>query len=220
MTEVVLITGSETLLGRKLIEKHLALGRSVVAPIAGKGTARSETGNEKLTVLSWNRASWFSAKAIVREAMRIHGRIDQAYVLHQEPQGVRPFAESDASEAEEVLENDVKGAYALTRELWPLLERHEGSAIFAVPHRPGSHRGSLEALAVGAFKGWTGALLERPGSAVWACGFQTESTDTESFCEKILQETSARTEKLRGRWLLYTERRRLLSGSSIFDVRI
>ncbi len=122
MNEVVLVTGSETLTGRKLIEKLLARGVHVVAPVAGRETDTSETGNPNLSVITWNRSSWFSTKAVIRETVRMLGTINAAWLLHQSPSNVPDFAEAGSGDMETILEQSIKGNVALAREILPVLE--------------------------------------------------------------------------------------------------
>ena len=151
MSKVVLVTGSESLTGRKLIEKLLARDCRVVAPVAGRETDRSETGTANLTVLTWNRASWFSAKAVVRETLRHHQRIDAALILSGHTATAPAFSEAGSGDVEEILEHSVKGSVALVRELSPILSADSGFLGMVVPHRSGGLPGPLDALADGAF---------------------------------------------------------------------
>jgi len=215
MNEVVLVTGSETLTGRKLIEKLLAKGSQVVVPVAGKETEMKDTGTSNLTVLSWNRSSWFSAKAVVREVLRGFGRIDTAWVLHQPTAAVDIFSDSGSSSIETVLEHSVKGNVAMIRELISPLENSEGFLGIVVPHRTGGNISSLESMASGAFTGFSGSLFHETGTSLWACGFLCNSPDVEGFTDNLIQLQDEKPDKLRNRWFKYVEGRRPFGGSTI-----
>jgi NAD(P)-dependent dehydrogenase (short-subunit alcohol dehydrogenase family) len=61
MGKVVLITGSDCLLGHKLVEKELKKGNRVIAPVASKSSASNESGREDRLVIPCNRSSDDSA---------------------------------------------------------------------------------------------------------------------------------------------------------------
>ena len=218
MSDVVLVTGSESLTCRKLIEKLLARGCRVVAPVAGRETDRSETGTANLTVLTWNRASWFSAKAVVREALRHHGQINAALVLSVRTASAPPFPEAGSGDVEEILEHSVKGNIALVRELSPILSAGGGFLGMVVPHRVGGLPGPLDALADGAFNSFATSLIRETLPSLWACGFYSRSPDAEGFTDAILRNREERPEKLRGRWYRYTEGRGPFGRPGISDI--
>ncbi len=217
MNEVVLVTGSETLTGRKLIEKLLARGSQVVAPVSGRETETNETGTSNLTVFSWNRSSWFSTKAVIREILRRFGQIDTAWILHQSTPSVSSFSEAGSSDIETILEQSIKSSVAMVREITPLLEASRGFLGIVVPHRPGGTPGPLDALALGAFTGFSTSLLRETSPELWACGFQCNSPDAEGFTTDILRLHGEKPDKLRRRWFRYAEGRRPFGGSTITD---
>ena len=217
MSEVVLVTGSETLTGRKLIEKLLARGSTVVAPIAGRETEKNETGSPDLCVLTWNRSSWFSAKTVVRETLRLNGRIDAAWLLHQRRPATTPFAEAASGDVEEILEHGVKGGVALARELMPVLAAAGGFLGLVIPRSGGGDPGSLEALEDGAFAGFAASLVREVPPSLWSCGFACTSPDAEGFTDAVLDMYDRRPAKLRGRWFRYTEGRRPFGGPLFAD---
>ena len=215
MENTALVTGSETLLGRKLIEKLLARGYRVIAPIPGKAVEKDGTSNDRLTVIPWNRASWFSAKTVVRESLRRNGRIDAALLLHKDPKIAAPFAQAEPSDVEEVLEGTVKGTVALARELRAALGASEGILAFAVPHRTGQEPGPLDALALGAFLSFAQSLMAQPAGEAWTCGFRSVSTDADGYAEAILDSLGKKPPRLRGRWLFYADGRRPFGGPAV-----
>lgn len=217
MNEVVLVTGSESLTGRKLIEKLLAQGSQVVAPVAGKETETKETGTPNLTVLTWNRSSWFSTKAVIREIIRRFDKIDAAWVLHPSIPAVQDFSEVSSGDIETVLEQSVKGSVALVREITPLLKASGGFLGMVVPHRSGGAPGPLDALALGAFTGFSSSLIRETDPSLWACGFISNSPDAEGFTANLIRLREEKPGKLRGRWYKYADGRRPFGGSTFVD---
>jgi len=217
MNEVSLVSGSETLTGRKLIEKLLARGSQVIAPVAGAATQANETKRENLCVLTWNRSSWFSTKAVVREALRRYGRIDSGWILHQVPPPLRNFSEAGSNDIEAVLEQSIKGSIALARELLPLLEDSSGFLGMVLPHQSGTVRGPLDSLAHGAFTGFSTSLIQEVKLDLWACAFISKSTNAGDFATKIIELGNSKPVKLRGRWYRYAEGRRFFGGSTMLD---
>jgi NAD(P)-dependent dehydrogenase (short-subunit alcohol dehydrogenase family) len=215
MNEVVLVTGSETLTGRKLIEKLLAQGSQVVVPVAGQETEIKDTGTPNLTVLSWNRSSWFSTKAVIREVIQRFRKIDSAWVLHQPTGQTDIFSDSGSSQIEKVLELSVKGNVAMVRELVPLLENSAGFLGIVVPYRSGGTVGPLESLSAGAFTGFTTSLFRETASSLWSCGFFCSSPDAEGFTDNIIRLREEKPDKLRNQWFRYAEGRRPFGGSTI-----
>lgn len=217
MNEVVLVTGSETLTGRKLIEKLLARGSQVVAPVAGKETDKGETGTPNLSVLTWNRSSWFSTKAVVCETIRIYGHIDAVWILRQASPARMAFSEAGSGDIEAMLEQSVKGSVALTREVLPALRTSGGFLGMVLPHRIGGSQGPLDALAEGAFAGFAGAVIRETDPSVWACGFAGGSPDADGFTSVVLEKWKERPQKLRGRWYRYSNGHRPFGGSGIVN---
>ena len=217
MNEVALVTGSETLTGRKLIEKLLARGTKVVAPIAGKETDTTESGASNLTVLTWNRSSWFSTKAVVRESLRLHGRIDAAWLLHHPPSTRSAFADATTGDIETVLEQSVKSSVALVRELSGPLSGSRGFLGLVLPYRTGVPAGPMDSLASAAFAGFAGTFAKEAGPVLWACGFTSTSPDADGFAADLVRLSDEKPEKLRGRWYRYTGGRRPFGGPSIVD---
>jgi len=217
MNGVSLVSGSETLTGRKLIEKLLERGSPVIAPVAGTATRANETSRDNLCVLTWNRSSWFSTKAVVREALLRYGRIDSGWILHQAPPLFRSFAEVKSSDIETVLEQSIKGSIALTRELLPLLENSDGFLGMVLPHQSGTVPNPLDSLAHGAFTGFSTSLIQEVKLNLWACAFISKSTNADDFVTKIIELGNKKPAKLRGRWYKYTEQRRFFGGSTTLD---
>lgn len=217
MSEVALVAGSETLTGRKLIEKLLDRGIKVVAPITGKETDIAESGVSDLTVLTWNRSSWFSTKAVVRESLRLHGQIDSVWLFHHAVPSRSAFADTTTGEIEAVLEQSLKGSIALVRELTKPLSRSNGFLGLVMPYKTGAGLGPLDAMASAAFTGFAGSYMKEAGPVLWACGFASESPDADGFAEDVLRLSDERPKKLHGRWYRYSGTRHWLGKPSFVD---
>lgn len=217
MDEVVLVAGSESLIGRKLIEKLLERGIHVVAPVTGKKTEISEVKKKNLTVLNWNKNSWFSTKTVVRETHRLFHRIDAVWILHSPTRALNPLMENDMNVIEDVLTRQLKGSVALTRDVQPFLELSQGFLGLVVSQAPDGPNGPVDALSDGGFTGFSTALIRSQNLSFWACGMQTNSPDADGFTSAIIDLWDKRPEKLRGRWYRYSEGRQVFRKSSFSD---
>ncbi len=220
MQEVVLVTGGETLTGRKLIEKLLSRGVRVVTPVAGRDSGVPETSTENLTVLGWNPSSWFSTKAIIRETLRLHGTLDAAFIVHHHLPLGQKLNETDSSAVETVMDQSVKGVVVLVRELvvWALNSRSTNLFLgMVLPHLAGGKPEPLDAMADGAFKGLAVSVVEKNLPYLWSCGFFNNSPDAEGFAEALVARWQSRPEKLRGHWYRHSEGRWPLGGPGIIS---
>ena len=211
------MAGSETLTGRKLIEKLLDRGTKVVAPITGKETDIADSGVSDLTVLSWNRSSWFSTKAVVRESLRLHGHIDSFWLFHHAVPSRTAFADTTTGEIETVLEQSLKGSIALVRELAGPLSRSNGFLGMVMPYKTGTAQGPMDSMAAAAFTGFAGSYVKEAGPVLWACGFAGLSPDADGFADELLRLSDEKPDKLRGRWYRYSGSRRQFGRSSYVD---
>lgn len=220
MSKVILVTGSNTLTGRKLIEKLLSQDYSVVTPIPGKDNEQPETGTRNLTVLNWNRGSWFSTKTLVREIQRIHGSLDAAFIInHHTPERIS-LDEVQSSNVENLLDNSVKSYVALVRELVSMPFRSGTDERFmgmVIPYRSGGGPGPLDALADGAYKGFASSVVKSSFPGWWNCGFVNNSVDTEGFAESVIDNWNKLPAKLQGCWFSYAEGKRPFRGSGIVN---
>lgn len=212
MDEVVLVSGGETNIGRKLIEKLLEQGSRVVAPIAGESTETPDSGTENLSVFMWNRASWFSTKAIIRETLRLFRQINSAWILHSPIQNLPPLGSCNPSDIDDVLEQNIKGFLALTREIIPSLRETNGFLGMVVPGNPDEQTYPLDAMTEGAFAGFAESFIRDTGSSIWSCGMQTSSSDFDGFIAAMLKLQEEKPLQLRGRWYRHTDKQRLIKN--------
>lgn len=215
MKEVVLVTGSESLTGRKLIEKILARSSCVVAPVVGKVSDTLETETENLTVLTWNPASLFSTKTIIRETLRLHSHIDAAWIINSNKRINIPFTEAGSSEIEAFLEQNIKGIVTLTRQLLPSLKG--GFLGYVLPHSSANPPEPLSALITSAFSGFATAVIRTEETDIWTCGCRSTSSDVENFTSEMIRLWDNRPDKLRKHWYCYRDKRRLFNFSAFSD---
>ena len=217
MNQVALVTGSESLTGRKLIEQLLAQDCRVIAPVADRETDTSLSDTPNLTLLTWNRASWFSAKTVVRESLRLHGRIDAAWIIHRSADAPPSFLESDSSSIETVLEHDVKGSLALIRDLLPHLQASAGFLAMVIPQIDTPPAGPMAGLARGAFIGFTETLIRQVDPSIFSCGISGASPSADSFTAALIRLWHEKPPKLRGRCCRCTDRRRPFPTTAFSD---
>ncbi len=207
MDKVVLVAGGESALGRKMIKHLLDMNCRVIVPVDGdKMTVVSKTETDNLTVINWNRASWFSTKTVIRETLRLFHRIDAAWVIHEPMQTIKSFVELGSGDIEEVLDRTIKGSIAITRDLYSPLESTEGFLGLVLSHCLGVPGNTMYALAQGAFTGFAEAFIKEASSSIWTCGMQNFSTKPEAFATAIIQLWDERPERLRQRWYRFTEK--------------
>jgi len=242
MKEVVLVVGSETLTGRKLIEKQLSLGNVVVAVIPGGNTQTNETETENLLVIEWNRLSWFSAKAVIREALIKFGRIDSAWLFYRRPESDGKLTEIPPENIDSAIDMSIRGNTAMTREILNAFnytgtfEKHGTSEtentgeteniikekFFAMvmPHQSGRPSAAdlsntpMENMTEKAFRGLADSVMQDKQRKVWFCGLISTSPDAEGFVDKIISLREELPKKLKNKWFLYNDK------NSIFNKRI
>ncbi len=198
MEKVVLVSESESFIGRSLINILLEKGCQVIAVATGDETPDSET--ERLITLSWNPASWFSTKAIVRESLRLFNHIDAAWIIHSSDKITKPFAEIDSSDIERTLEHTIKGSIALSRELLTTLESTDGFLGMVIPHEAGARNGIMNDLSQGAFTGFASGLMKEENLKIWSCGMHSDSPDAVEFSTAMVCLWEERPPRLRSRW--------------------
>ncbi len=212
MEKVVLVSESESFVGRSLINILLKKGCQVIAVATGDETPADET--ERLITLSWNPASWFSTKAIVRESLRLFNHIDAVWIIHSSDKITKPFAEIDSSDIEKTLEQKIKGSIALSRELLAALESTDSFLGMVVPHETGARSGIMNGLSQGAFTGFATALMKEGDLKTWSCGMHSNSPDALEFSTAMVCLWEERPPRLRGRWYRHRSKPYLLKNSA------
>ncbi|OQX28680.1 MAG: hypothetical protein B0D92_07635 [Spirochaeta sp. LUC14_002_19_P3] len=212
MNEVVLVSGTETSLGGKLIETILEQGSHVIVPFVGNATDIPDSGTENLTLFPWNRSSWFSTKTVIRESLRLFHQINSAWILHSPIQNLPALDGCTSSDIDNVLEQNIKGFVALTREIIPALK--ESNGFLGMVHAGSAEQSAdtLDAMAEGAFTGFAETFIREAASSIWACGMHTASTDFDSFIAAMLKLRDEKPVQLRGRWYRHTDKQRLIKS--------
>lgn len=216
MGKVVLIAGSETLLGRKLVEKELDRGNRVVAPVnSTKEGVSGESSRKNLLVIPWNKPSLFSARTVLQETLRRWGAPDRAYILDGLPKETDPFADLSLADLDRMVDREIKGYLYLTHLLLDTLKGREGGALFFIRQVRGDGDSSLNRGISGFFREMSDALMTEKPDGVTLAGFLSRTTNVESCAESILDLTENLPEKARGKWLRITEKKSPFSTLSI-----
>ncbi|MBN2627123.1 MAG: SDR family NAD(P)-dependent oxidoreductase [Spirochaetales bacterium] len=216
MSEVVLIAGSETLLGRKLVEKELDRGNRVVAPVnSTKDGGSGETSRENLLVIPWNKPSLFSAKTILQESVRRWGSLDRAYLLENVPREGGLYTDLSFSDLDRIVDREIKGFLYLSHLLLNYLkEQGRGSLFFVTPHR-GDRNDSMGRGCSAFFRETADAILCEKPDGITLAGFLSRTTNVESSAGSILALSTDLPEKARGEWLRITEKKNPFNSLSI-----
>jgi len=215
MEKVVLITGSESLLGRKLVEKSLSRGLKVAAPVASNAGNSADSGREDLMVVPWNRSSVFSAKTVVREVERQFGKIDQALFLSPHSTELSYLMELSVSDLDQHFDNTIRGPVYLVKEMLSSMQKKKGGqlcfAMTGVKSMQSLQRGSS-----GFFRSFADSLIQESDAGLQMCGFLSDSTDMESYADFILEILKEELPaKALGQWLKHSERKNLFSSLPI-----
>jgi len=212
----VLIAGSETLLGRKLVEKELDRGNRVVAPVnSTKDGGSGETSRENLLVIPWNKPSLFSAKTILQESVRRWGSLDRAYLLENVPREGGLYTDLSFSDLDRIVDREIKGFLYLSHLLLNYLkEQGRGSLFFVTPHR-GDRNDSMGRGCSAFFRETADAILCEKPDGITLAGFLSRTTNVESSAGSILALSTDLPEKARGEWLRITEKKNPFNSLSI-----
>ena len=215
MGKVILITGSETLLGRKLIEKNLAAGNKVIAPVHSKDENSNEPQKNNLFVVPWNRSSVISTRTVIREGIRVFQKIDEAILVYSENKTNDQLLDFSTSEIDEEIDSTIKGVVYLTRELIKFISAEKESAIsFVIVKKSQNRESSLGAGFRGFFRAFAdGVLLEN--NNLYRCAFTTAVSEMDSYAAFICNLMDERPEKANGQWLNFSERKNLFSSLPI-----
>lgn len=215
MGKVILITGSETLLGRKLIEKNLAAGNRVIAPVHSKNENSNEPQKNNLFVVPWNKSSVISTRTVIREGIRVFQKIDEAILVYSENKTNDQLLDFSTSEIDESIDSTINGIVYLTRELIKFIGSERDSAIsFVIARKSQKRESSMEMGFRGFFRAFAdGVILEN--NSLYRCAFTTTVSEMDSYATFICNLLEERPAKANGQWLSYTERKNLFSSLPI-----
>jgi NAD(P)-dependent dehydrogenase (short-subunit alcohol dehydrogenase family) len=212
MSKVVLIAGSETLLGRKIVEKELNLGNRVVAPVSSSGeSSTGESSRENLLVIPWNKSSLFSAKTIIQETVRRWGYLDRAYIIGGVNQERAPFADLSLADLDKVVDREIKGLLYLTNQLMNLLSKKPSSSLFFIRRVFNGSGNGIDRGCSGFFKELSDGIMEERQENITVAGFISSTTNAEAAAESILEYAADLPDKARGEWLRISEKRNRFS---------
>ncbi len=216
MDKIVLIIGSETLLGRKLIELSLNKGNRVIAPVMTSQDKLKESSNRNLRVIPWNRGSLISSKTVIREAVRSFGRIDTVLVVHPEPKIPSSLSESSIESMDEAINTFIHGSLYLIKELVDyFVSEEKGTLAFAEPDRDSEGIFPVSNLIRGGFHAFADAVLLSRMPGIYKCGFLTQITEMDDFGDFILNVLDNSDPRANGEWLKFSEKKGIFQSLPI-----
>ncbi len=211
MGKVILIAGSETLLGRKLIEKNLSAGNCVIAPIQSKNENSNESQKNNLLVVPWNKSSVISTRTVVREGIRIFKKIDEAILIYSEKKTNNQLTDFSTSEIDETIDSSINGIVYLTRELQRLFNSSDNTSLsFAVVNKNQSKNNPMEKGILGFFKSFADSIVLFEDK-IFKCAFTTSVSEMDSYANLICSVLQEKPQKANHQWLNYTEKKNLFS---------
>ena len=220
MGKVILITGSETLLGRKLIEKNLSAGNKVIAPVQSKDKNSNEPQKNNLLVVPWNKSSVISTRTVLREGIRVFRKIDEAILVYSENKTNDQLLDFSTSEIDALIESSINGMVYLTKELLKILNSEENSALsFAWVRKAVNTINPVEAGVKGFFRTFANATIVN-NDTIYKCAFTTSVTEMDSYASFICNVLSDRPLKADSQWLNYADRKNLFSSLPIITRKL
>jgi len=210
MEKVVLIAGSETLLGRKLIEVFLNAGCRVIAPVMTSQETLKESKNKNLLVIPWNRSSLISAKTVLRESLRTWNGIDQAVFVNPESKTPGQLHEIPFETIEDIMNTMLHGTIYLIKEILQHFIKEEQGAVAIAETRKGTEFSApLDGVISGGFHNLAEGLLLTEAPQIFRCGFTSQITEMDEYAEFIRSVLSSRDPRADGEWLKFTEKKSL-----------
>jgi len=220
MGKVILITGSETLLGRKLIEKNLSAGNKVIAPVHSKDENSNEPQKNNLLVVPWNKSSVISTRTVIREGIRVFRKIDEAILVYSENKTNDQLLDFSTSEIDELIESSISGIVYLTKEILKTLNSTENGALsFAWVRKAVNTKNPVEAGVKGFFRTFADAALLN-SDTIYKCAFTTTVTEMDSYAGFICNVLNDRPLKADSQWLNYTDRKNLFSSLPVVSRKL
>ncbi|MBI9096857.1 MAG: hypothetical protein JEY91_00195 [Spirochaetaceae bacterium] len=215
MEKVILITDSETLLGRKLIEKNLSAGNKVIAPVQSKDLNSSEPQKNNLLVVPWNKSSIISTRTVIREGIRVFQKIDEAILVYSENKTNDQLMDFSTSEIDEAIESSINGTVYLTRELMKILVTQLNSAIsYVIVQKNQNQENPIEKGFLGFFTSFADATI-LGNNDIYKCSFTTSVSEMDSYADFICNILDERPPKADRQWLKHGEKKNLFSSLPI-----
>lgn len=216
MAKVVLISDGDGNLGQRLSTIYQKEGAKVVLLSDSNEKTEAPTEGEDLSFVevSWNKGSIFSAKTVVREALRYFGKIDEVIVLAPERDTLGSVEDISINDIDEKIEKDINGLVYLTREVLDIMgKKKEGTLSFVAGNRSkGSNSSSLHAGAKGFFGEFTESIITKGRSGLFQNGFISGLDNNEGFAEFIYRINSEKNPKANGQWLHHSNKKSIFSS--------
>jgi NAD(P)-dependent dehydrogenase (short-subunit alcohol dehydrogenase family) len=221
MPHTILVSEGDTPLGGRLVDLLLARGARVVTTVSNAASSRQAPGGEqgpvsagpdgRKLIVSWNRRSPMSARALVLDAANAFDSIDEAIVL--EPPCVVSTAlhEMPSSDIERAFD-DAKGPVFLVREVLASFIKKGSGVLCLVSLGPAA--GPIENAVRECFRGVCSALFTAPGlKGITVNGFQAGAADVEEYAAFIDRTLEEKARKISGRWFTWQARGGLFQGA-------
>jgi len=216
MSRTVLIAGSETLLGRKLIEIYLNGGCKVIAPVMTSLETMKESEKKNLLVIPWNRASLVSAKTVFRESVRVFGTIDTAVIVNPEITSPPQLEEGETEKIDDLFNMYIHGTLYLIKEILQYFRsRDSGTLAFAETEKGLSQTAVLSSMIIGCFHNMAEGLLLSGLDEIKLTGFTSRLTEMEDYAQFIKGIIDSGDSRINGEWLQYSERKNLFQSLPI-----
>lgn len=216
MDKVILIIGSETLLGRKLIELSLNKGYKVIAPVMTSQEKLKESSKKTLQIIPWNRSSVISSKTVIRESLRAFGKIDSVLFVHPDVKINDNLQDTSIEMIEETLNTMLHGSIYLIKELLGYFIREEkGSFAFAETEKSYQTVSPVTNLISAGFHSFSDSVLKSLLPGIYKCAFTTKITEMDDYAEFILTILSASDARADGEWLKFTEKKGIFQSLPI-----
>ncbi len=215
MGKVILIAGSETLLGRKMIEKNLAAGNSVIAPVESKSEDNNTPRKNNLLVVPWNKSSIISARTVIREGLRVFKEIDEAVLVYSDNKTNSQLNDLSTSEIDEAINSSINGTVYLTKELLKIFSASKSATLaFAVVNKLQTVNNPLEQGLSGFYKSFADSIIISDNK-IYKCAFTTSISEMDSYASFICRILQEKPQKADRQWLNYSERKNLFSSLPI-----
>ncbi len=216
MSKTVLILGSETHLGRKLIEVYLNSACQVIAPVMTTQETLKGSERENLLVIPWNRSSLVSAKTVVREVIRNFNTLDEAVIVNPEHTENMRLEELGTETLDEALYASVSGTLYLVKEILNCFaKQNSGRIAFAETEKSLNSDALLPAVVRGAFHNMAESLLLAGDENSLRCGFTSRLTEMEDYAQFIKGILESEDPKINKEWLLFSEKKNLFQSLPI-----
>ncbi len=214
MKKTVVIIGSETLLGRKLIEVYLNSAYQVIAPVMTSQESLKGSERANLFIVPWNRSSLVSAKTVIREICRNFKTLDKILIVNPELTNASRLEEMETETLDEALYSATHGTLYLIKELLKVISSQDNRAVlaFAETEKGQQSEALIPLMIQGAFHNMAEALLLAGDDHSLRCGFTSRLTEMEDYAQFIKGILETEDPKINKEWLLFSEKKNLFQS--------